>query len=111
MRILKEIQVDGRRVMVKELTVSDIRAWLKDIETVGDGGTELVDTLLFDDVALSDIVRMTDLAADDIVVLAPSELRIIIDACREVNADFFALRGRLAEIGRRAMSSSAPSVP
>lgn len=37
MRVVKEISIGGTTVEVRELTVADIRAWLKDMETTAPG--------------------------------------------------------------------------
>lgn len=105
---------DGRTVTVRELTVAEIRQWLLDIsDDVGaDSDVDVVDQLLLDDVALGDIARMTDLPVDEMDQMSPSDLRALAKVCRELNADFFSLRDRLAGIGRAAMADrSAPSAP
>jgi len=106
MRITREIEVAGRRVQVKELTVGEIRAWLRDLRTDGDG----VDWALFEEVSLFDLYRMTDLTPDIAETLSPSELREILAAAKEINADFFGLRGRLERLAKEMRAtSSAPS--
>lgn len=111
MRIIKEVALGDLRVAVKELTVADMRQWWADVES-GTGSVDAIDGGLFEDVSLSDLARMTDLTVEDMAPLAPSELRSVIDTCREVNPDFFRMQERLATIGRHLLSgiSSAPSV-
>ena len=96
-------------VTVRELTVAEIRAWLADVQQAQ--GADLVDVLLLKDVALQDITRMSSLSMDQINTLTPSQLRAVLDAAREINADFFALRGGIVEIGNQILSpaSSAQS--
>lgn len=103
MRVIREIEVGGRKVQVRELTVGEIRAWLKDAAAPGG---DLVDAALFDDFAIPDICRMTDLEAAAVDALTPADIRRVADVAREVNADFFSMRGRLAEIGRRVVAGN-----
>ena len=103
MRVIREIEVGGKPVQVRELTVGEIRAWLKDVSAAGG---DLVDAALFDDFGIPDITRMTDLGADAVDALTPADIRRVADVAREVNADFFAMRGRLAEIGRRVVAGN-----
>lgn len=101
MRVIREIDVGGKAVQVRELTVGEIRAWLKDAAAPGG---DLVDAALFEEFSLSDLCRMTTLKAEDIDPLSPAEIRSIATVAQEVNADFFAMRGRLAALGRRAIA-------
>lgn len=104
MRLLREIQVGGVKVIVRELTVSEIRAWL---EGVSDEALDLVDSSLFEEVSLGDLPLMTDLKKEVIDSLTPSEIDEVITVCREVNARFFAMRARLAEVGQRILNRQA----
>ena len=93
----KTIEVAGVTVIVRELTVAEIRSALKMEESDGktSANTDAVDMFLFEDISLPDICRMTDLTLEKMAEYKPSELRQAAEACREVNADFFALRGRV----------------
>jgi len=107
-RVERTVIACGREVRVIELTVGDIRAWLAGLSAPpADAGVDVVDQLLFEDVALAEIGRMTDLTADELADAAPSELAAILDCCREVNRHFFALRSRLMTAGTMAMDSMA----
>ncbi|MDP2431261.1 MAG: hypothetical protein Q8O33_04465 [Pseudomonadota bacterium] len=108
MRIEKTITVGDRAVTVHELTVADIRAWLKSLESPAE--PDIVGVALIDGVELADLAIMTDLPVEVIEASSPSELRAVFDACREVNADFFALRGRLETIGKASLASM-PGAP
>lgn len=108
MRIEKQITVGGRAVTIYELTVGEIRAWLKSLESLGaEEKIDLVGEALIEGASLADLAIMTDLDADTLDASTPSELRAVFDACREVNADFFALRGRLERIGQAALAIQA----
>lgn len=101
MRLLREIQVAGLKVVVRELTVAEIRAWL---DGKVDETPDLVDSFLSEEIALSDLPVMSDLTREAIDGLTPSEIDDVIAACREVNARFFAMRARLAEVGQRILT-------
>lgn len=102
MRVIREIEVAGLKVQVRELTVGEIRAWLK--EAANSGG-DLVDAALFDEFSVPDLCHMTDLKAGDIDALLPSDIHKIAAVAREVNADFFAMRSRLVTLGRSVMNA------
>jgi hypothetical protein len=111
----KTIELDGRAVTLKELTVADIRAWLKSLENT-EADFDLIGSALIDGASMADLTIMTDISHTEIEALTPSEIRRVFDACKEVNSDFFALRGRLEAIGRSALAmqgatSSAPPAP
>lgn len=106
-RVEQTVPACGREVRVRELTVKEIRQWLAEL-SVTQEGVDVVDQLLFDDVALSEIGRMTDLTADEMASATPSELDALAARCREVNRHFFALRARLMTAGTMAMASMQP---
>ncbi len=108
MRVIREIEVGGKLVEVKEMTVGEIRAWLKDSGAVSG---DLVDATLFEDYSLPDLARMTSLTAADVADLAPSELRLVFEAAREVNADFFLMRSRVLALGRAALQEASSPPP
>jgi len=103
-RVVREIEVAGFKVQVMELTVADIRAWLKDSGMVSG---DLVDAALFEEFSLPDVVRMTDLTTESLALLAPSDIRQVMAACEQVNADFFAMRSRALALGRAALSGGS----
>jgi len=103
MRVIREIDVAGLKVQVKELTVGEIRAWLKDAAAPG---SDLVDAALFEDFSVPDLQAMTNLSSADIDALQPSQVREIAAAAKEVNADFFAMRNRLVTLGRQIVAGA-----
>ena len=118
--VQKAIEIAGITINIRELTVSEIRSALKMEESDGKTSdtTDAVDMFLFEDISLPDICRMTDLSLEKMAELKPSELRQVAEACREVNSDFFALRGRvlkyadllaLADAGNNPPSTTASS--
>lgn len=85
----KIVIVGGSEVIVRELTVAGLRNLL-----LAENDESVLDSTLFEDVRLSDLQAFTNLKADDISELKPSELRLIIDACKELNSDFFMWQAR-----------------
>lgn len=111
----KKVPLADREVTVRELTTAEIRAWLRDVDASPDADVDLVGNMLFDDATFDDLMRMSDATAELLEQAPPSQIRALRDACKEVNADFFAMRLRIAEVGRRVLeggrnSSSEPSV-
>ena len=107
MRVIREIDLDGKAIQVREMTVGDIRAWLASKETLGD----VVDSLLFEEVALSDLPFLTTLTDADVDAMTPSEVEKVLVVAKEVNAIFFAMRERTAALGRRILADQdAPKV-
>ena len=104
MRVIREIEVAGLKIQVRELTVGEIRAWLKDSGMVSG---DLVDAALFEEFSLPDLQRMTDLTTEAVAGLTPGDLREVFKACEEVNADFFAMRSRALVLGRSALSGDS----
>lgn len=91
------LNLDGREIIVRELTVASVRQML-----LPDAPGDMLGAALFEEVRLVDLCLMTSLTGDDIEALRPSQLRQVLDACREMNRDFFAMLARLASIhGKR----------
>ncbi len=113
MRVEREIEVGGRKVVVRELTVGEVRRWLKELADRAEAGREdgdgldVVTEALFEDVSLDDVRRMTDLSRKDLDALTPSQIREIVRVCEEVNRHFFDLRARLMALGRGLGPSSS----
>lgn len=103
MRVVREIEVGGRKIAVRELTVGEIRNWLKESGAVSG---DVVDAALFDDFSLPDLTMMTSLDAEAINAMTPSEIREVRRVAEEVNADFFAMRSRVVALGRRVLSQT-----
>lgn len=84
-------------VTVRELTVGEIRAWLAGLAGLQ---LDLVDALLLGDITPQDLARLSSLTLAQVETLTPSQLRLVLDAAREVNADFFALLGKIVSLGQ-----------
>jgi uncharacterized protein YdeI (YjbR/CyaY-like superfamily) len=81
MRKQKIIKIDAKEITVRELRVKDIKEIIEKGENLSEGLNQIADILPL----------ATDLTLDQIEDMAPSELQIIWDAFREVNAVFFDL--------------------
>lgn len=101
MRVVREIEVGGRKIAIRELTVGEIRNWLKESGAVSG---DVVDATLFDDFSLPDLTMMTSLVPEAINAMTPSEIRDVRRVAEEVNADFFAMRSRVVALGRQMLS-------
>ncbi len=106
MRVIREIEVGGRKVQVRELTVGEIREW---ISSLADLPPDVTDQALFEELALSELARMTDLPVADMSGLTPSELDQVLALAKEVNGRFFAMRSRLANVGTALQAMGAAS--
>lgn len=112
---LKTIVVSDRLTHVREISVGEIRAWLKDLELRAnkvETALYSVDRDLFTELALDDLPRFCDLSPADIDALRPSDLRRLMDLVAEVNPDFFAMRRRMVTAADQVMAllqASAPS--
>lgn len=103
MTVTKTVAIAGIDVLVREITVGQVRDWLRDLDAQGDA----VDVCLFDDISLPDLYRMTSLTREQADVMAPRQLREVVEAARALNADFFAMRARLAQLGARLQKNSS----
>lgn len=101
MRTLQEHTVAGVAVTFRELTLDEIRAWLKEAEI---GTLDLVDAALFEEFSPRDLAVMTTLDAAAMGAMTPRELREVYAKAKEVNADFFSMRTRMVALGRQALA-------
>ncbi|MFO1259054.1 MAG: hypothetical protein U1E78_11685 [Gammaproteobacteria bacterium] len=101
MRKEDKITINGIQVTIKELTVAEVRHWMMDMiekEKANDNLsmiTTALDQGLFEEIGLSDLLRMSDLEREQIDEFTPAELQVIIKRCKVLNPDFFGMRQRL----------------
>lgn len=107
MALKQTVSLGEINVQVRELTVGEIRQLLKTMAEGADG--DLVEYAILEEIGLRELQLMTDLELEIIEDLAPSQLREVYQACREINKDFFALRGRVEETGRRVLERLSSS--
>lgn len=113
MRITEAVPTATGEILVRELTVGEIRAWLAALSSKTQGDVvDVAGELLCADMSVSDLGLFVDgdWNADG---LFQSELRAVIDAAKRVNPDFFGLRERLLMAGTMAayVAPAAPSMP
>ena len=108
----RTVTIRDIKVTVRELTVADVRAWIKQMsegvafDLVGDG--------LFQEEngSLHDVLVMTDLDANEAEQMTPAEISTILEKCRKVNPHFFILRRgivRETEVVPLPSDSSSPT--
>jgi hypothetical protein len=103
MRKIKTMNLGDQEVTVNELRVKDIRELLKRADEAG-----REDSDIFDEIART-MTMCTDLSEAEILDLAPSELKQLWEAIREVNSDFFELVSQTAALGSRTSTGSTSS--
>lgn len=112
MSATREIDVDGRTVMVRELTVREVRDWVTEIES-GRKTIDVAGEFVFEDCAVDDLVRMSDMPREAFDDLAPSQIEPIREAARALNPCFFRVRAAVAaaqaSIARQLLSPVALS--
>ncbi|WPP46611.1 hypothetical protein [Pseudomonas sp. AN-1] len=91
----KELMLGEVPVTVREMTVLQVRNWLAEMQNPG-VKRDLVGEALFLDCSFTDLQRMTTLTHEQLNALCPSQIRQVIDLCKELNPDFFAFMGLLA---------------
>lgn len=86
MRNSKSIEIDEKKITVYELTVKEIIE-IGETKSVKEGAAELKDFKgIFEDYIPK---ALSGVALDDLIQMAPSDLKEIYGTFREVNATFF----------------------
>ena len=88
-------------VVVRELTVAEVRNALLTDEAVGDP----LQSMVFDGFGLGDLLAQCDASAADLERFTPSELAPLVDACRELNPFFFRVRAVLARSASEVLAA------
>lgn len=99
-----QINVGGRLVTIRELTVRQIRDYIgaeehKFMET--GWSLDPVTDLMLEDMSLRDLTQMTDMSVDDFDDMTSDQLDQIVSACKEKNKNFFTLTGRARQMLER----------
>ena len=98
----KTLKLADRTVEVHELSVSEVRAWMKEAEaSLSEKSDQEIDSialLLINDISFEDIARMSNLKVEDMDNMFPSDIALVAAACRDVNNVFFGMMSRLREI-------------
>src|SRR5512139_3062192 len=95
--LTKTITINGVEITIREVSVAEIRAWMKGLESEE---TDPMDVLLNKDVHMAAVRLVTGLTAEQLDEMTPSERRLLATKCAEVNGDFFdAVKTLLARLG------------
>lgn len=112
MSATKQVDVDGRAVTVRELTVGEVRDWVTEIES-GGKTIDVAGEFVFEDCSVDDLVRMSDMPREAFDDLTPSQIEPIREAARALNPGFFRVRAAVAaaqaSIARQLLSPVALS--
>lgn len=108
MRVEKTVTIGDREVVVREMTLGEIRAWLKEASALT--LVDTVDALLFEEFRPSDLKAMVGPDVD-LDAFGPADLRELYAVCREVNADFFAMQARAVMQGRQMLAEALNNPP
>lgn len=103
----RQVKVNSRTFVVRELTVGEVRTWRNDLHALGD---DIIGGMLFEDITIGELCLMCGMDAAMADSLTPSELRVLADAARELNPDFFSMRERLMKLvlaGRSSPSNAS----
>ena len=96
MKITKTIDVGDKKVIIRELTVSELRQWIADTEEIDTN--DIITLAIVDGMSLKDLRQMTNLTEDEINEMSPSTLVNIADTCKKVNASFFQMLERIKKV-------------
>ncbi len=88
-------------VVVRELTVAEVRSALLTDESVGDP----LQALVFDGFGLGDLLMQCDASAADLERCTPGELAPLVTACQELNPFFFRVRQAIARSAKAVQAA------
>ena len=94
--MIQEVEIAGRKVQFKEITVGEARKLLAEAESEPD--VDAIGWLLFDDSSLKQIAAMSDLSQSELEDFTPSQLRELADAVKKANPLFFGMMERATRI-------------
>lgn len=98
------VPLGAHQVTVRELAVSEVRAWVSEHES-GTTQPDPLRALVFDDCSLDDLARMCDLPVDDMEAFGALELTPLRDRCKALNPHFFKVREALVSVSRAIQAS------
>jgi hypothetical protein len=89
-RVTRELEFGELKVIVKELTVAEVRTWLNEPGNEEKKEFDLfTDLLTFDGIGIEELYRFTDLKKELIEELPPSAIAKISAVIKEINSVFF----------------------
>ena len=89
--VTREVVLGDLTVTVKELTISEIRAWLK-TDTPDDNGNQfdlVTDLLSFDGIGMIELCQFSTLTRDQAESLPLSAIQKVAAVIKEINSVFF----------------------
>ena len=94
------VQVGGRDISVRTLTIGEVRAWLRELgERPKEAALDLVGETLFEEVTLRELYLLTDLQPIAVEALTPADLAPLVRAVVAANPEWSACRRRIADLG------------
>ncbi len=84
----KTITIGGQEITIREVSVGEIRAWMKELEL---SETDVMDVALHKGWHMGAVRMITGLSREQLDEFLPSERRLIAQTCEAVNGDFFDL--------------------
>lgn len=107
------IEVAGRTVIVRELTLAELRAHLVRMASAEGGWRDALEVYLIEGWDMADVPLFTDLTVEDLAPMRPSEIRKVMGAIERMNPDFFIFRAkaRRSQVEAQGMSSQSLSEP
>lgn len=100
-----KVAVASKEITVNELTVAQVRELIN--EAAG-GESDVVNATLIEGVDFNQLLKMTDLTANELDAMTPSQIQQVADAAKKVNRHFFTLWGRIMAIASQTLSK--PSI-
>jgi hypothetical protein len=88
-RVTRELEFGELKVIVKELTVAEVREWLNEPGNEQKEFDLFTDLLTFDGIGIEEVYRFTDLKKELIEQLPLSAIAKISAIIKELNAGFF----------------------
>ena len=104
MRKEKEITVEEKKVMVRELTALQGQQIIDGLSKDEDS---FIDMLFPDRIPASVVKMSTELKEDELLSYTPTEIEQIIDAVEELNPTLASLIKRLAELGMQVLAGKS----
>lgn len=97
----RTIEIGGRVYTARQPTLNEMINFF-DSPPATVEGFEVVESLLIasEEVAISDLLTLTDATSDDLKSLAEDDLVALANKIKEVNPRFFQMRSRLDQMGR-----------
>ena len=111
MSAVSVVPLDGASVIVKELTVAEVRQWALLLES----GEQIdpIRCMALADCSLDDLAQMCDMTADQLEHFGKTDLEKIREKAKAMNPHFFRVREALTSVSQGLMvaAESQPLMP